>query len=48
MIVDQSASTDVERERILDALRHFEEKTCIRFHPRQNGSGGVFFQRGPG
>ena len=34
---------------ILDAMRHWEEKTCIRFHPGLNGSyGGVRFFQGPG
>ena len=40
-----------EREKILDAMRHWEENTCIRFHPvptRSMSYGGVYFIRGIG
>ena len=34
---------------ILDAMRHWEEKTCIRFHQGLNGTdGGVKFIQGVG
>lgn len=39
-----------EREKILDAMRHWEENTCIRFHPRllAHMVSGVLFMRGNG
>ena len=36
-----------EREKILDAMRHWENKTCIRFYPGLNGPyGGILYFRG--
>ena len=40
-----------EREKILDGMRHWEENTCIRFHPVPIANmryGGIFFFRGSG
>ena len=37
-----------EREKILDAMRHWEENTCIRFHPIPNMRSGVLFFKGSG
>ena len=36
---------DSEREQIFDALRHWEESTCIRFYPLStyNSTSGVNF-----
>ena len=48
LIIILSYCLDSEKEKILNGMRHWEEKTCIRFHPRWNGSGGVLFYRGSG
>ena len=39
---------DYQKETVLDAMRHWEADTCIRFHPRPSHLGGVLFFRGPG
>ena len=38
-----------EREKIYDAMRHWENKTCIRFYRGYNGIyGGILYIRGQG
>ena len=39
---------DSESEKILDAMRHWENKTCIRFHSVTNMQSGVLFMKGSG
>ena len=47
--INSHVSIASEREKIYDAMRHWEEKTCIRFHPGTNGrEGGILFFRGSG
>jgi len=41
--------SDAEKEKILDAMRHWEEKTCIRFYPGIDVPyGGILYFRGQG
>ena len=44
-----STFTEPEKEKIYDAMRHWENKTCIRFYQGYNGIyGGILYFRGSG